>query len=150
MRDFFKKRGIPDLLNAVALLFGIVALICYLVSAEDKSGMTDTHISVLVYLPIALGIAVNCAAVFFRSSLLKLFAFFLYLLSAAMWGFTQAGYIVNVMMGIDGNSYSFAYVLAILAMFVSMLLSLLSLFRFGKKPAAAGQTDAQDSSDLPQ
>ncbi len=147
MRDFFKKRGIPDLLNAIALLFGIVALICYLVSAEDKSSMTDTHISVLVYLPIALGIVVNCVAVFFQNSLLKMFAFFLYLLSAAMWGFTQAGYIVNVMMGIDGNTYSFAYILSIIAMLVAMLLSLLAIFRFGKKKAAAEQTT---DNNLPQ
>ena len=133
MVEFFKKKGVGYILNIVALAMGIVALICYLVSGEDKSYMTPTYVEAIVYVPIIVGIVLNIVVLFYSNSLVKIFAFIAYFLSLCMWIYNQAGYIVNVMMGIDGNHFGFAYILAVVAMVVAMVLSLLSAFKFKKK-----------------
>ena len=55
-----------------------------------------------------------------------MFAMILYFLTLALWGFTQAGYIVNVLMGIDGNSFSLPYILSFVGMIVPMVLSFIA------------------------
>lgn len=126
MADFFKKRGIGYILNIVAFALGLIALICYLCTGEDKSKMTETFLSAAVYLPIIVGVALNAAGLFYSNSLVKIAAFAAYFLGFAFWIYNQAGYIVNVMMGIDGNTFGFGYVLAVLCMIAAMVVSLVS------------------------
>ena len=130
MIEFFKKKGIGYLLNCIAVALGIIALICYLVSGTDKSEMTPTFVEPMVYIPIIVGILLNAVVFFYSNSLVKIFAFMAYFLSLALWGVTQAGYIVNVIMGIDGNVFSFAYILTLICLIGAMVLSLLSNFKF--------------------
>ena len=58
--------------------------------------------------------------------------YILHLLAFATWALNQAGYIVNVFMGIDGNSFSFAYVLTFVLIIACATLSLVSLKNFNK------------------
>ena len=53
-------------------------------------------------------------------------------LAFATWALNQAGYIVNVFMGIDGNSFSFAYVLTFVMIIACATLSIVSLKNFNK------------------
>lgn len=121
-----KTKGTGYLLNAVALVFGTVGLICYLLSGEDQSKMTETYVSAMVYVPFILAILANAAGFFIKGSMPKIAAFSIYFLTLALWGLTQAGYIVNVFMGIDGNSFSIAYILSVIGMIVPMVLSIVS------------------------
>lgn len=133
MAEFLRKRGVGYLLNAVAMVLGIVALICYLCTGEDKSKMTETFVSAAVYLPLIAGAVFNAAGLVYRKSLLKIGAFSAYFLGFAFWIFNQAGYIVNVMMGIDGNTFGFGYILAVVCMIAAMAVSLVATGRFRKK-----------------
>lgn len=96
MNKLLKDRGIGDLLNIIAFAAGIVGLICYLVSAEDKSGMTETFVSAMVYVPLIIALVINVAAVFVRNSLVKIGAFAVYFFAFAAWCYTQGGYIVCI------------------------------------------------------
>lgn len=127
-----KNRGVGYRINIVAMALGIVGLICYLVSGEDKSQMTETFVSASVYVPFLIAIILNGAGLFFKSSIIKIFAFAMYFLTLAMWILTQAGFIVNVVMGIDNNTFSFAYILSVICMIAPMVLSLVSLKSFKK------------------
>ncbi len=136
MNKLLRSRGIGDLLNLIAIATGIIALICYLVSAEDKSGMTDTVVSAMVYVPVILALLVNIAAVFLRSNFCGIGGFALYFFALAAWVYTQGGYIVNVFMGIDGNVFSFAYVLTFICIIASIVLCLVSAIFLAKKKKA--------------
>ena len=85
MNEFFAKRGIGYILNAIACVLGIVCLVCYLVSAEDKSKMTETFVSALVYVPLIFAIAVNAVGLFYSHSMIKVAAFALYFFAFATW-----------------------------------------------------------------
>lgn len=135
MKEFFKKKGVGYILNAVAIAVGIIALVCYLCSAEDKSKMTETFVSAAVYVPLILAILLNVAALFFDYSLIKIGAFIMYFIVLAFWIFTQAGYIVNVMMGIDGNKFGFAYVLSVVCIVAAMALCITAAALKKKKQA---------------
>ena len=130
MNEFFAKRGVGYILNAIACVLGIVCLVCYLVSAEDKSKMTETFVSALVYVPLILASAVNAVGLFYSHSMIKVAAFALYFFALATWILTQAGYIVNVFMGIDGNVFSFAYILTVVCVVCCMVLSIVSVKNF--------------------
>ena len=136
MREFFDKAAkngiVSYILNACALLLGVVALVCYLVSAEDKSQMTETFISAAVVVPLVIAVLANGAGIVFQHSYVKIGAFAMYFLSLVTWIFNQVGYIVNVFMGIDGNSFGFAYIAAFVLMIVCAVLSLLSIKNFNK------------------
>lgn len=67
-----------------------------------------------------------------KHSHVKIGAFSMYFLAFATWALNQAGYIVNVFMGIDGNSFSFAYVLTFVLIIACATLSLVSLKNFNK------------------
>ncbi|MBO4989039.1 MAG: hypothetical protein J6D37_01775 [Clostridia bacterium] len=126
-------KGIPAFLNAIALVLGIVGVISYFLSGTDASGMTETTVSAMVYVPFLLAVLASAGALLTGNSMVKILAFACYFLTLATFIMTQAGYIVNVFMGIDGNSFSFAYILAVLGIVCPMVLSLVSLKRFRKK-----------------
>ncbi|MCI8613175.1 MAG: hypothetical protein HFE48_05730 [Clostridia bacterium] len=136
MREFLgkaAKNGIVSyILNACAFILGIAALICYLVSAEDKSQMTETFISATVVVPLVIAVLANGAGIVYQNSLVKIGAFAMYFLSLVTWIFNQVGYIVNVFMGIDGNSFGFAYVTAFVLFIVCAVLSLTAVKNFNK------------------
>ncbi len=137
MREFFNKAAkngiVSYILNACALLFGIIALICYLVSAEDKSQMTETFISASVFVPIIIAFIANGVGIVYQHSLVKIGAFAMYFLALAAWALNQAGYIVNVFMGIDGNTFGFAYVLTFVSLIICAVLSMVAVKNFNKK-----------------
>lgn len=133
MNRMLKNRGISDLLNMIAFIVGIVGLICYLVSAEDKSAMTETVVSAMVYAPMIIALVINVVAVFIRNSLVKIVAFAAYFFAVASWFYTQGGYIVNVLMGIDGNVFSFAYILTIICLLACTVLSIVAAALTKKK-----------------
>lgn len=126
MAEQAKTKSTGFMLNAVALVLGLVGLICYLLSGEDKSHMTETVVSALVYIPFILSILASATGFFIKGSMPKIAAFSLYFLTLALWLLTQAGYIVNVFMGIDGNTFSIAYILCVIGMIVPMILSIVS------------------------
>ena len=121
-----KKKGTGYILNLAALILGIVGLVCYLISGTDQSKMTETVVSAMVYVPFALAILLNAAGLVKEDRMFRMFAMILYFLTLALWGFTQAGYIVNVLMGIDGNSFSLPYILSFVGMIVPMVLSFIA------------------------
>lgn len=92
--------------------------------------MTETFVSALVYVPLILAIAVNAVGLFYSHSMIKVAAFALYFFALATWILTQAGYIVNVFMGIDGNVFSFAYILTVVCVVCCMVLSIVSVKNF--------------------
>lgn len=127
------KNGLVSyILNACATLLGVIALICYCVSAEDKSQMTETFVSASVIVPLVLAFVANGVGLVFQHSLVKIGAFSMYFLAFATWALNQAGYIVNVFMGIDGNNFSFAYVLTFVLIIACATLSIVSLKNFNK------------------
>lgn len=67
MKEFIKNKGIGYVLNAMAIILGIVGLICYLVSAEDKSKMTETFVSAMVYIPFIIAILLNAVGLFYSN-----------------------------------------------------------------------------------
>lgn len=137
MREFLNKvakNGIVSyILNACALLLGIIALICYCVSAEDKSQMTETFISASVIIPIVIAFIANGVGIVYQHSLIKIGAFAMYFLALATWILNQAGYIVNVFMGIDGNSFGFAYVVTFVFIIFCAVLSIVAVKDFNKQ-----------------
>ena len=137
MKEFFKNKGVGYILNIVATALGLVAMICYLVSGTDKSYMTETTVSAIVYVPLIVAVLLNAGTLFYNNSLMKIAAFGVYFLAFALWGYNQAGYIVNVFMGIDGNSFGFAYILTIICMVACMVLSLMGTGSFKKKANAS-------------
>lgn len=132
MKRVTDRKNTGYILSVIAVILGIIALICYLASGEDKSGMTETVLFAGVYVPMIIAILIGVLGLFFRDSIIKTAAFAAYFLAIAMWAFSQAGYIVNVFMGIDGNAFSFAYVLSFIAMIAAPVLSLVSLKKFKK------------------
>lgn len=136
MREFIHKAAkngiVSYILNASAFLLGVIALICYCVSAEDKSKMTETFVSAAVVVPIVIAFAINGVGIAYQHSLIKIGAFSMYFLAFATWILNQAGYIVNVLMGIDGNSFGFAYVLAFVLIICCATLSMVSVKNFDK------------------
>ena len=126
-------KGISAILNLVAAGLGILGVISYFLSGTDASGMTETEVSAMVYVPFLLAILASVGALLTGNSMVKILAFSCYFLTFATFIMTQAGYIVNVLMGIDGNSFSFLYILAVLGIVCPMVLSLVSLKRFRKK-----------------
>lgn len=146
MKEFFKKKGVGYILNIIAIAVGIIALVCYLCSAEDKSKMTETFVSAAVYVPLIIAILLNVAALFFDHSLIKIGAFVVYFAALAFWIFTQAGYIVNVMMGIDGNKFGFAYVLSVVCLVAAMALCIVSAALKKKKQAEPTSEPSQPES----
>ena len=134
MWEFIRKGGVGRLLNIVALALGIVALVCYVNSAEDKSGMTETHLSALVLVPLIAALAAGAAAVAFNKNYLKLIAAVLWLCALLTWIFTQIGFIVNVLMGIDGNVFTPTYITAFVCIIACMLLSLFARRKTDGKP----------------
>ncbi len=136
MREFIDKAAkngiVSYILNACALLLGIIAFICYLVSAEDKSQMTETFISAAVVVPLVFAVIANGVGIVFQCSYVKIGAFAMYFLAFITWIFNQIGYIVNVFMGIDGNSFGFAYVITFVFIIACAVLSLLSIKNFNK------------------
>ena len=64
-----KTKGTGYLLNTVALVLGTVGLICYLLSGEDQSKMTETYVSAMVYVPFILAILANAAGFFIKATL---------------------------------------------------------------------------------
>lgn len=133
MTNLLKKKGVNFILNCISILTGIIALICYLVSGKDQSEMTETALSAVVYVPLIIAILLNVAGIFLKTNLVKIAAFAIYFLSLVFWIYNQAGYIVNVFMGLDGNSFSFAYILSVICILASLVLSLLAAIRFKKK-----------------
>ena len=89
----------------------------------DESKMTETVVSAMVYVPFAAAILCGVVGLFTGNSMIRMFAAILFFLTLALWGFTQAGYIVNVFMGIDGNSFSLPYILSFVGMVVPMILN---------------------------
>lgn len=120
------SKGIGYIVNAVAAVLGIIGVICYFLSGDDRSGMTETFVSALVYVPFILAVVCSLIGLFYSNSLIKIAAFALYFFSLATWIMTQAGYIVNVFMGLDGNSFSFAYIVTFISLIACMVLSIVS------------------------
>ncbi len=123
MEETSKKKGAGYILNLAALVLGAVGLGCYLLSGTDQSKMTETVVSAMVYVPFAAAFLCGGVGLFTGNSMIRMFAAILFFLTLALWGFTQAGYIVNVFMGIDGNSFSLPYILSFVGMVVPMILS---------------------------
>ncbi len=124
-----KNKTAGFFLNLIALCCGVAALVCYLISGNDRSGMTETTVSALVYCPLAIGALINVIALFRGKGMVKVAAFIAYFFAFAMWAYTQAGYIVNVFMGIDANTFSFAYIVSLIGMVGAMVFSLVSAHR---------------------
>ena len=122
MEETSKKKGAGYILNLAALILGAVGLVCYFLSGTDQSKMTETVVSAMVYVPFAAAILCGVVGLFTGNSMIRMFAAILFFLTLALWGFTQAGYIVNVFMGIDGNSFSLPYILSFVGMVVPMIL----------------------------
>lgn len=136
MNEWLKQKGVGYLLNAIALVLGILCLICYLISAEDKSKMTETFVSALVYVPLCIALILNAVGLFYDNSMVKVSAFIVYFFAMATWLLTQAGYIVNVLMGIDNNRFSAAYIITVVSLLAAMVLSFVSVKNFAKKRCA--------------
>lgn len=131
--DFIKKKGVGFIINAVVVMIAIVGFILYLVSADDKSGMTETAISPIVIILYIVGIGMSIATLFINSDLTKILTAVVYIATLVFWISSQAGFIVNVMMGTDGNSFSVAYILCVVFTILAIVLSFLTIIKPKKK-----------------
>lgn len=99
--------------------------------------MTETFVSAIIYVPLIIALVINVAAAFVRGSLIKIGAFAVYFFAFASWCYTQGGYIVNVFMGIDGNVFSFAYILTLICLLACAVLSIIAAVFTGRKKKSA-------------
>jgi hypothetical protein len=133
MKEFINKKGIVFFLNLITAILAILGLIFYVLSAKDKSSMTETDISALVIVPFAISIALTAATLFLKHNLINIFSFILYFATFAAWLINQAGYLVNVFMGLDGNSFSFLYILTFVLIIACLVISIISFITNSKE-----------------
>jgi hypothetical protein len=119
-----KKADFWILLSIVIL--GIVGAICYAVTGTDASQMTDTQMSGVVLSIYIVAVAVSAIAMFVEMPLLRTGGAVIYFAALLAWAVNQAGYIVNVFMGIDGNVFSFGYIIAVLVLLLGIIASVLT------------------------
>ena len=99
--------------------------------------MTETFVSAIIYVPLIIALVINVAAAFVRGSLIKIGAFAVYFFAFASWCYTHGGYIVNVFMGIDGNVFSFAYILTVICLLACAVLCVVAAVFTGRKKKSA-------------
>lgn len=132
MKELINKKGLPFLLGIISIVLACLGLLFYCLSAQDKSNMTGTNISLLVVCSLAIAIALTILGLFVKFNLIKIFSFIFFFASFATWLVNQAGYAVNVFMGLDGNSFSAIYILAFVLIIACTGISLASFIIDGK------------------
>ena len=90
--------------------------------------MTETFVSAIIYVPLIIALVINVAAAFVRGSLIKIGAFAVYFFAFASWCYTQ---------GIDGNVFSFAYILTVICLLACAVLSIIAAVFTGRKKKSA-------------
>jgi hypothetical protein len=126
MKAFITNKKADFWILLVTVLLGIVGVICYATTGTDASEMTDTHMSLLVLLIYIVAVAASVVAMFVEIPLIRTGGAVIYFAALVSWAVNQAGYIVNVFMGIDGNVFSFGYVLAVLVLLVGIVTSIVT------------------------
>ena len=126
MKQFFANKKADFYILSATVVLGILGIILYAVTATDKSQMTETFVSGWVIALFAIAVASSCAAMFLEFPLIRTLGSVAYFATILAWAINQGGYIVNVMMGIDGNVFSFGYILAVIIMLLGFIASIVS------------------------
>lgn len=121
--SLIKKKGIGDLLLALSLLSLVLALIFYLVYGETEFNPT-LSLSVLIPSYILLAVIVCLGAIGMKEG--KFIAFLLSLYILIEYITSQVTYIVNVFVGIDGNSFTPVFLVAFIGYLATPILLLAS------------------------
>jgi ABC-type multidrug transport system permease subunit len=145
--EIIKKRGIGFIINMVVILIAVIGFILYCVSARDRSGMTETSVSALVIILYVIGIGMSTATLFFNNDLTKIMTAVVYFAVLGFWAQSQAGYIVNVFMGTDGNVFSGAYIACVVMTAVAMILSCLTILKPKKQPEPESKPEPEAKSE---
>lgn len=124
MKKFLTSRTVDFWILLVTGIIGIVGGICYALTGTDQSQMTETFMSPLVLIIILVMAVLNIVSMFLKASLIRMLTAVGYFGAIVAWAVNQGGYIVNVMMGLDGNSFSPAYIFAVVAMVIGFIASL--------------------------
>lgn len=124
MKKWLFSREISFWILLATAIIGIIGAVCYGISGTDESQMTETFMSPLVLTLIIIASLGCLAAMFVKASLLKTITAVVFFAAIVSWAINQAGFIVNVMMGLDGNSFSPSYIFAVVAMVIGFAVSL--------------------------
>ena len=127
--NFIKKKGLGYLFNIIVVVIAIVGLILYCISADDKSKMTETTLSPLVVDLFIIGIGMSVTTLFLNSDLTKVLTAVAYVAVLGFWVFSQADFIVNVLIGTDGNSFGVDYIICVICMILAIALTFLTLIK---------------------
>ena len=141
--DFIKKflsgKGVGYYLTLPALIFGILAIVMY-----GRTGITDFNTqlstSALVCGWIGVGLLAVSLVIEFRpvkyvAYLLFLYAFFAYIQ-------TQATYIANVFVSIDGNTFTSGFIATVVFYVLSFVVTLFAAVLSSWRPWAKKNGEA--------
>lgn len=126
MKAFITNKKADFWILLAMVILGVIGAICYGVTGTDASQMTDTHVSALVLSIYIIAVALSAVAMFVEIPLLRTGGAVIYFAALLAWGVNQAGYIVNVFMGIDGNVFSFGYLVAVFVLLIGIVVSVLT------------------------
>lgn len=144
IKKFFADKGVGYYLTAFALVFSVISLVLYGKNGITKFSATlNTSAIVCLWITIAL-LAVSLV---FQFKQVKYVAYFACLFG--LFGFvqSQATYIANVFVAIDGNSFSGGFIATTVFFVLAVLFSLLSAALTNWKPWSKKASEAENSGD---
>ena len=141
--DFIKKflsgKGVGYYLTLPAIIFGILAIVMY-----GKTGITDfnTQLSTGVLVCGWIGVGLLIISLAFEFKPVKYVAYLLFLFAFFAYIQTQATYIANVFVSIDGNTFTGGFIATVVFYVLSFVVTLLAAALSTWRPWAKKEEEA--------
>ena len=141
--DFIKKflagKGVGYYLTLPALIFGILAIVMY-----SNTGITDfnTQLSTSALVCGWIGVALCALSLVFEFKPVKYIAYLLFFYAFFAYIQTQATYIANVFVSIDGNTFTGGFIATVVFYVLSFVITLLAAALSTWKPWAKKDKEA--------
>lgn len=116
-------------LLASSILFAFLSLIFYAVFGKT---IFNPKLDSLVFVFLGLVISTGIISIFLPSKLVESFSFYFSILSILFYFRTQATYIANVFVAIDGTTFSASFLMTFFSFILTMVLAVLAM-SFEKK-----------------
>lgn len=123
IKKLIKNKGISDIFLIVSLICAIVALPCYINSGitEFKATLDSKVINSMIFL-----IVIDGCLLVVSSKIVKYIEAALYIFTLISYISTQATYLANVLVAIDGTSLSGGFIACMVCLVLGFIASLLS------------------------
>jgi hypothetical protein len=120
IKKILKGKTISGYVFASCIIFALVSLITY----AARGGDPFTKVLPAIVAVLAVGLIANIAFFFFEIPLLEFVPFICYFISFLMFAGSEANFISNVIMAIDGNTIDIAFVIVTITLLIASIVSM--------------------------